>query len=140
MGCCDGTEVCELVSCYILNQLSIIIRKEFVGLYHENGLGIFKNIYDPEIERKCKYIVNVFKNCNIKITIKTNLASVGFLDFSLNLNENTYEPFRKPNSNRIYHQQTFKPSSFQNQFVKGFWAHHITEMYLKKLCKHMKLS
>ena len=103
MGCCDAIEVCELASCYILNQLSIIIRKEFVGLYHENGLGIFKNIYDPEIERKRKYIVNVFKNCNIKITIKTNLASVGFLDFSLNLNENTYEPFRKPNSNRIYH-------------------------------------
>ena len=38
----DRAEVCELVGCYILNQLSSVIRKEFAGLYHYR-LCIFKN-------------------------------------------------------------------------------------------------
>ena len=32
IGCSDGSEVCELVGCYILNQLSTVLRKELVGL------------------------------------------------------------------------------------------------------------
>ena len=50
MGCYDGAEVCELVGCYILNQLSIAMRKELVGLYRDDGLGIMKNMSGPEIE------------------------------------------------------------------------------------------
>ena len=42
MGCYDGAEVCELVGCYILNQLSTVMRKELFGLYHDDGLGIMK--------------------------------------------------------------------------------------------------
>ena len=50
MGCYDGAEVCELVGCYILNQLSTVMRKELVGLYRDDGLGIMKNMSGPEIE------------------------------------------------------------------------------------------
>ena len=39
------------------------MNKEDVGLYHDDGLGIFKNISRPEIERKKKAIVKVFKKC-----------------------------------------------------------------------------
>ena len=89
-------------SCYILNQLSSIIRKEIVRLYHDDGLGIFKNIAGPEIEYKRKYTVNVLKNCGLKITTKTNITSTIFLDLRLKLKENTYKPYWKPNSNSIY--------------------------------------
>ena len=37
MGCYDGAEVCELVGCYILNQLSTVMRKELVGWYYEKN-------------------------------------------------------------------------------------------------------
>ena len=37
-----------------------IINEEYVGLYCDDGLGIFKNISRPEIERKKKVIVKVF--------------------------------------------------------------------------------
>ena len=50
MGCYDGAEVWELVGCYILNQLSTVMRKELVGLYHDDSLGIMKNMSGPEIE------------------------------------------------------------------------------------------
>ena len=51
----------------------------------------------PEIERKRKQIIKIFKDCGLNITIKTNLTSV-----DLNLRDNTYQPYRKPNSEPIY--------------------------------------
>ena len=102
MGCYDGAEVCELVGCYILNQLSTVMRNELVGLYRDDGLGIMKKMSGPEIERKRKQIIKIFKDCGLNITIKTNLTSVDFLDIRLNLRDNTYQPYRKPNSEPIY--------------------------------------
>ena len=63
MGCYDGAEVCELVGCYILNQLSTVMRKGIVGLYRNDGLGIIKIMAEPEIERKRKQIIKIFKGC-----------------------------------------------------------------------------
>ena len=60
MGCYDGAEVCELVGCYILNQLSTVMRKELVGLYQDDSLSIMKNMSGPEIERKQKQIIKIF--------------------------------------------------------------------------------
>ena len=72
------------------------------GLYRYDGLGILKNLSGPDIERKRKLILKVFKNCGLNITIKTNSTSVDFLDVRFNLKDNTYEPYRKPNSDPIY--------------------------------------
>ena len=80
MSCYDGAEVCELVGCYILNQLSTIMRKELVGLYRDDGLGVMKNMSGPQLERKRKQIIKIFKDCGLNIAIKTNLKSVDFLD------------------------------------------------------------
>ena len=63
MGCYDGAEICELVGCYILNQLSTAMRKELVGLYRNDGLGIIKIMSETEIERKRKQIIKIFKDC-----------------------------------------------------------------------------
>ena len=49
MGCYDGAEVCELVGSYMLNQLKHDVNKESIGLYRDNGLGVFHNIPKPEI-------------------------------------------------------------------------------------------
>ena len=52
MGCYDGAEVCELVGSFILNKLTSIVNKSGIGLYREDGLGIFYNVSKPEIQRK----------------------------------------------------------------------------------------
>ena len=106
MGCYDGAEVCELVGCYILNQLRTVMRSELVGLYRDDRLGYMKKMSGPEIERKRKQIIKIFKDCGLSITIKTNLTSVDFLDIRLNLKDNTYQAYRKPNSERIYIRKT----------------------------------
>ena len=85
MGCYDGTEVSELVGTYILNKLKNVANKGNIGLYCDDGLGIFQNIPKTEIERKKKQIVKVFKDCGLFITRKCNLKSIGFLDVIFDL-------------------------------------------------------
>ena len=81
MGCYDGAEICELIDCYILNQLSSVFRNDFVRLCRDGDLGNFKNMLGPEVKRKHKDVINVYENCRLKSTIKTDLAPVDFLEF-----------------------------------------------------------
>ena len=54
MGCYSGAEVCKLVGTYLLNQLQAVIAKENMVIYRDDGLSIFKNMSEPEVERKKK--------------------------------------------------------------------------------------
>ena len=49
-----------------------------------------------------KKIISVFKNIDFKIEIVTNLTEVDFLDVTLNLENNTYHQYEKPNDKLIY--------------------------------------
>ena len=102
MGCFDGAEVCELVGTYILDKLKNVININDVGLYRDDGLGILRNMSGPNIDRKRKQIIKVFKDCGLSITIQTNMKIVDYLDIQLNLNDNTFKPYRKPNNDPIY--------------------------------------
>ena len=102
IGCYDGANVCELVGVFILHLLKSLMRKENVGLYRDNGQGILRNSPVHEIERKRKQIIQIFKTCGLNITVETNLKTVYFLDVRLDLIDNTYQPYRKPNSKTAY--------------------------------------
>ena len=102
MGCFDGAEVCKLVGVYILHLLRTVMRKENFGLYHGDGLGILWNSSGPEIERKIKQIIQIFKSCGLNITVKTNLKTVDFPDVRFDFINNTYQLYRKPNSETVY--------------------------------------
>ena len=43
MGCFDGAEVCEVIGVYILHLLKTVMRKENVGLYPDDRLGILRS-------------------------------------------------------------------------------------------------
>ena len=43
MGSHDGGKICEFVGVYILSHLETIIKKNEIGLYHEDGLLILRN-------------------------------------------------------------------------------------------------
>ena len=101
MGCYDGAEICESLEIFILNKLSNIIDKNSIGLYRADGLGMFDKLSGPQIEKK-KKIIKIFKDCGLSITVTTNITSVDFLDLTLNLKTESYQPFRKRNNNPIY--------------------------------------
>ena len=43
MGAYGGAEICELVGLYMLNKINTFYPNN-VGLYHDDGLAVFKNI------------------------------------------------------------------------------------------------
>ena len=95
MGCYNGAELCELVGTYLLNQLKVVVAKENMGLYRDDGLGTFKNMSGPEVERKKKELVKISKNNGLSIT-------ADFLDITFDLVKESYQPYKKPNDDPLY--------------------------------------
>ena len=103
MGCYDGAEICELVGSFILEQLNtIVLDKKLIGLYRDDGLGVFRKMSGSETERKKKEITKLFKNYGLSITIETNLHLVDFLDVQFDLKLNQHQPYMKPNNSPVY--------------------------------------
>ena len=73
-----------------------------MALYRDDGLFIFRKINKQQIDRVRKKIISLFKNIDFKIEIVTNLTEVDFLDVTLNLENNTYHQYEKPNDKLIY--------------------------------------
>ena len=84
----DGAEVCKLVGSFMVHKLGSIVNKSDIGLYRDDGLGIFYKVSKSEIERKKKAIVQVFKRCGLSTTIHCNLKTVDFLDVTFGLDSN----------------------------------------------------
>ena len=68
----------------------------------DDGLAILKDLSGSKTERIEKKVKKLFKDCELKIIIKANLDIVNFLGFPLDLRNNTYEPYRKPDSHPVY--------------------------------------
>ena len=103
IGCHDGAEICELVSTFILNKITPIMQEQnSVGLYRDDGLGIFRNLSRPNIERKKKEIIKIFKSFGLSITVTTNVTSANYLDVNFDLTKDIYKPYKKPNDKPVY--------------------------------------
>ena len=59
-------EVCEIVGSYILNLLCNILDKDPVGYYRDDGWAIVRNLSGPEMERKIKATIKLFKEWGLK--------------------------------------------------------------------------
>ena len=120
MGCYDGAEVCELVGSYLLKKVSNIVDKKSIGLYRDDGLAILQNLSGPQIERKRKDIIKMFKTAGLNITIQAGLRIVNFLDVQFNLNNSTYQPYRKPGNTPVYINKKFNhPPAVLKQLPKS---------------------
>ena len=92
MGNFDGAEICELVCIHILSLLSNELDKQYTGLYWHDGLALLRNTSKQKTDRIRKDIIEIFKNANFKIEIKTNLHIVDFLVVAFNSLDGTYKP------------------------------------------------
>ena len=120
MVCYDGPEVWELVGIYILNKLKNITKKESIGLYRDDGLGIFQNKPKSEIERKKRQILKVFKDFSLSITVKCNLKLVDSLDVTFDLVSEIYKPCRKSNNKPLYiNKHSNHPPNILKQLQKS---------------------
>ena len=116
MGAYDGAEVCELVGCFILTQLAEHLDVQNIGLYRDDGLASFANKSGPEMERIKKIIQQTFKKNKLEITIQANLTVVDYLDVTMNLRDDSYKPYTKPDNNILYiHKDSNHPRSVTKQ-------------------------
>ena len=73
------------------------------GLYRDDGLGVM-NASARVIEnvKLKKDLCSIFSQFELKITIKTNMKIIDFLDVTLNLSSGKYQPYSKPNNIPLY--------------------------------------
>ena len=100
MGSYDGAESYELVGSFLLHQITQKHGENF-GLYRDDGLGVIRAT-PRKIEIIKKDICSIFNNHGLKITIEANKKIVDFLDVTLNLSTQKYQPFTKPNNIPLY--------------------------------------
>ena len=130
MGSFHGAEVCDLVGLYILDKLSTVLPSELCGLYRDDGLAIVKKTSPCHIERLTKSIRKVFGGIGFKITVENTLDRTDFLDVVLDLRENDYKPYKKPNAKTAYiHNESNHP---------GYIRKSLPTMIHKRICKLSK--
>ncbi len=116
MGAFDGAEVCELIGTYLLHTIAQLYEKKDIGLYRDDGLGVLSNTSGPQNERIKKDFVKTFREKGLEITIKCNQKITDFLDVTLDLNDGTYKPYRKPEDETNYvHAESDHPPTILKQ-------------------------
>ena len=102
MGSFDGTEICEIVGTYLLENLSPLLEKENFGLYRDDGLATVNSSIGLVLDRIKKDIISIFKNEGLSITIEANLIKTDLLDVTFNLLTGKHFPFRKVINKPLY--------------------------------------
>ena len=115
MGSSDGAEVCELIGNFMLTLIGNIYNCTNIGLYRDDGSTVFKNTSSPQSEKIKKTSQKMFKNKCLDI-INCNMKIVNYLDVTLNLNNGSYRPYKKPTEETNYiHVNCDHPSSILKQ-------------------------
>ena len=70
--------------CILTSQINVV-SKENIGLYWNDGLGIFKNVSGSKEGRKKNDSIRIFKINGLSISVKTNLKVADFLDARFDL-------------------------------------------------------
>ena len=102
MGGYDSSQIADLVGLYILDILTRIISPQQVGIYRDDGLLYIPNSNGPLSSSIQKRIIRAFKFLGFKIEISSNIKIANFLDVTLDLSNNSYKHFIKPNQNPSY--------------------------------------
>lgn len=126
MGSFMGAEICDLIGLYILDQLTNVFPRGQYGIYRDDALSIVNTKSPSALERLSKTLHRVFKNIGFKITIEICHTYTDFLDVTLNLGNNTYYPYKKPNSKTYY----INKSSNHPHYIKN----KLPSMIHKRLC------
>ena len=100
----------------LLNELQKHLPNLEFGLFRDDGLAIHKALSNREIENTKKKLHEVFKKNGLRITIETSCTKVDFLDVTLDLTNDSFQPYKKQNSKPLYvHSKSNHPKSVIRQ-------------------------
>ena len=120
MGSYDGAQFTDLVGLMILSKMEDEFKEIKFSLYRDDGLGYHTSMSNQKLDRIRKRLHNFFKQFELQITVETGLKKVDFLDVSFDLNDGTYQPYRKPNDTPVYvHKESNHPKHVLNNIPKA---------------------
>ena len=97
-------------------MLSLIGNKCYpnnIGLYREDILVVFKNKTGLQSEKIKKTFQKMFKNIGLDIIINPNMKTVNYFNITVNFNEGSNCPYKKPNKETNYiHVNSNHPHPF----------------------------
>ena len=108
------------------------MNTKYFGLCKDDGLGILRNTSGPEADQKHEKIIKIFQECGLSITCEINKKIVDILDVRFNLNDQTYQPYRKPNNEPVYiNKQSNHPTNIIADIPKAI-SKRLTNISCKK--------
>ena len=84
------------------------VRKEELGLYRDDGFGIMRRS-KRELDNIRKGFHKLLEPLGFSITMETGMKSTDFLDVTLHLETDTFEPYRKEETPPHLCTQRLKP-------------------------------
>ena len=153
MGSYDGAETCEIVGPYLLDKLKEIIPQSNVGLYRDDGLAIITHSNGPKIDKIRKRLHQLFKQEGLKIEVECNKDVVNFLDVTLDINSNCFQPYKK-NRTTVYSTYTTNQTiinvlktTYRSWSIEDLFSYQVVKKCLiqqkrimKKLCREVATS
>ena len=110
------------------------MNTKYFGLCKDDGLGILRNTSGPETDQKHEKIIKIFPECGLSITCEINKKIVDILDVRFNLNDQTYQPYRKPNNEPVYiNKQSNHPTNIIADIPKAISKRLTNISYKKKV-------
>ena len=107
----DSAEVCDLVGLFLLAELKNEKLNMNAGVFRDDGLGV-SSATSRVVEQMKKKICSVYKKHGLNLTVDANKKIVQFLDVELDLMNESYKPFTKPNDIPLYvHKLSNHPPS-----------------------------
>ena len=110
------------------------MNTKYFGLCKDDGLGILRNTSGPETDQKHEKIIKIFQECGLSITCEINKKIVDILDVRFNLNDQTYQPYRKLNNEPVYiNKQSNHPTNIIADIPKAISKRLTNISYKKKV-------
>ena len=86
----------------MLHKLQSVLNKKDYGIYRDDGLAVVKQKTRFGLDNMRKRFHEIFKEHGFSITIETGIMKTEFLDVVLDLHNDKFTPYRKPNTEILY--------------------------------------
>ena len=104
----DIAEVCKLVWTFWLEKISEIWDKCEIGLYRDDSLSILRNKSGTQLEKIKNKLQRLLKEYDLEITGENNHKIEIYLAITLNLKDDTFRLYHKPDDQIQYIHAEFK--------------------------------
>ena len=109
MGSFDGAETSDIVGLFLLSKVGHL--GVTLGCFRDDWLG-YSRLTPRQTDIVKKKIQKIFQDHGLRIDIKVNKYVADFLDITLDMRNESYKPYTKPNHTPMYvHKQSNHPPS-----------------------------